>query len=69
MRLDAAGLIYIGRVDAGPVRGQFAAHEAGAADVPDAVDGLIAGEAMRQLHHRTFGVAVDQQIRLRVQQH
>ena len=66
---DVAGLVHLAGVDLDPALGRGvvrAADESGAAHVGDVFDGFACGDAVRHVHQRAFGVAVEQQVALGV---
>jgi hypothetical protein len=68
-RIDRPRRVYRGRVDLDPAGRRTAAHEGRAAQVLNLADRLSRGETTRDLADLPFRVAIDEQIRLRVEQH
>jgi hypothetical protein len=66
--LDGAGRVEVGGVDAAEARGRLGAGDDGAAEIVDGADGLAERHAPRQLDQRALGVAVQEQVGLRVEQ-
>ncbi len=68
MRIHPARSIEPARINLRPVLRPTPGHEGGPAQIADLLDRLSARQAMRQLDQRALGVAVDEEIRLRIHQ-
>ncbi|MPM68793.1 hypothetical protein SDC9_115727 [bioreactor metagenome] len=66
VRFDHARLVHLGGIQFEPALLRFAAEEGCAAHVGDLLDRLARGDAVRHLHQRALGVAVQQDVALAV---
>ena len=72
MRFDRSRLIQMRRINLHPVLRWFPPpghHECSSPQVADAADRLTGCHPVRQLDHRPFRIAIDQQVSLAVRQH
>ena len=67
-RIDASRPVDARRVDFPPAFGRVLAQKCGATNIRDFADGLAARQPVRDFHDGTFSVAVQQNIRVRIDQ-